>query len=151
MKIIAKVNQGDLTSRLGLTSSALQSQLMSAMKESTDMVQEYARKNHRFITRTGDAERSIDAKVTTMQGGALGIVGTTRLLTIGLHEGMKAHTIQPKHKLALRWADGGKFIFSKRVRHPGWKADPFIYNAAEAKKSDIISRFDEAVKKAIGG
>ena len=45
-------------------------------------IQERARSTHRFTTRTGEAERSIEAEVTGSGTSLQGTVGTTRLITI---------------------------------------------------------------------
>lgn len=126
----------------------LQPRLMEAMEISTRDVQEYAREHHRFTTRTGDAERSIAAKVeATGAIGAKGEVGTSRLVTIYLHEGTKPHTIVPRSKMVLRWPAGGKFAFAKRVHHPGTKQDPFIYDASDHEQKAIVDRFDRIIKE----
>lgn len=38
-------------------------------------------------------------------------------------------------------------FFAKRVYHPGTKRDPFIFNAANANKRQIIGRFENAVRR----
>ena len=48
-----------------------------------------------------------------------------------VHFGTRPHIIKPKIKKALRWSSNGRFIFSKKVRHPGYRGDPFIYNALQ--------------------
>lgn len=47
-----------------------------------------------------------------------------------VHWGTRPHDIRPKHKKALRWPGGGAFHFAKRVRHPGYKGDPWLTRAA---------------------
>ncbi|SUP42253.1 hypothetical protein [Veillonella criceti] len=128
--------------------SNLESRLQSAMQISVKEVQEYARQNHNFKTRTGEAERSITSSVSGSGGHWEGIVGTNREITVYLHEGTKERIITPTHKMALRWTAGGRFIFAKRVNHPGTLADRFITNALQEKKEDIINRFDKSVSVA---
>lgn len=49
-----------------------------------------------------------------------------------VHFATKAHAIVPKNKKALRWSGGGRFMFAKRVWHPGYRGDPYLHNAADA-------------------
>lgn len=135
-------------SRLNSIAARLQPRLMEAMEISTRDVQEYAREHHRFTTRRGDAERSIATAVeATGTIGAKGEVGTSRLVTIYLHQGTKPHTIVPRSKQVLRWPAGGEFAFAKRVHHPGTKQDPFIYEAADHEQKTIVDRFDRIIKE----
>lgn len=134
---------GAFLTRFGKMQAEIQNRLAEAMNISVRDVQERAREKHDFTTRTGEAERSIDKKVEGKGLRVSGTVGATRLVTIYLHQGTKPHTIVPRKKKALRWADGSGFIFSRRVCHPGMKGAPFIYNAADAERVNIVRRFDK--------
>lgn len=105
-------------------------------------VQEYARMHHDWTTRTGKAERSIEAEVRRKGSVVTGTVYTALDYGVYLHEGTKAHLIEPRRKKALRWTQGNQFRFARRVRHPGYAGDPYIYNALDAEESVIRSRFD---------
>ena len=128
----------DVTGNLDSFSQNVQVELKEALDISLRDVQEYAREHHRFITRTGEAERSIE---TAASYGAYfkGVVGTTREVTVYLH------TL----KQSLRFVKDNKLKFARRVNHPGTKEDPFIYNALEHNRSDIISRFENAIANAV--
>lgn len=139
----------EAVSRLDRVSSKAQSKLRIALALSLRDVQEEARAKHRFTTRTGTAERSIETKTNYTTDDFSGTVGTTRDITVFLHQGTKAHVIRPRHKLALRWTNGGSFVFAKRVWHPAIKKDPFIFDAAKNQKGKIYSRFELAVRMAI--
>lgn len=137
---------GAVISRLSGMQQEIDSRLMDAVNISLRDVQERARAEHRFTTRTGDAERSIEKQDARKAGNSItGEVGTTRLITVYLHQGTKPHTIVPRSKQALRWATGSEFQFAKRVHHPGTKPDPFIFRAIDAEKPRIISRIDHAL------
>ncbi len=58
--------------------------------------------------------------------------------------GTRPHVIRPKDKKALRWVMGNKFIFAKEVRHPGYRGDAYILDAA----ADAMSQFKQIVDKA---
>lgn len=62
-----------------------------------------------------------------------------------VHFGTKPHEITPKDKKALRWAANGAFHFAKKVMHPGYKGDAFLYKAADA----AIRDFDSIVRRAM--
>lgn len=47
-----------------------------------------------------------------------------------VHWGTKPHDIKPKKKGVLRWGAGGVFHFAARVRHPGYRGDPWMTRAA---------------------
>ena len=138
----------DVTGNLDSFSQNVQVELKEALDISLRDVQEYAREHHRFITRTGEAERSIE---TAASYGAYfkGVVGTTREVTVYLHTGTDRHVIVPRLKQSLRFVKDNKLKFARRVNHPGTKEDPFIYNALEHNRSDIISRFENAIANAV--
>ena len=50
---------------------------------------------------------------------------------IFVHFGTRPHEIKPKKARALAFVKGDKLIFAKRVRHPGYVGDPFLYNALQ--------------------
>ncbi len=58
--------------------------------------------------------------------------------------GTKPHIIRPKDKKALRWVMGNRFVFAKSVKHPGYRGDAYILDAA----ADAMSQFKQIVDKA---
>lgn len=110
-------------------------------------VQERARAEHRFTTRTGLAERSIRTAEARKGQTLFGTVYTALDYGVYLHEGTRPHVIEPRRKKALRWTDGGRFVFARRVKHPGTKADPYIYDALDAEEPVIVSRFEALAER----
>lgn len=110
-------------------------------------IREEARGNHRFISRSGYAEKSIQSEASGNEGSVW--LGSN--VAVYQHEGTRAHTITPRNKTVLRFAQGGQFVFTKRVKHPGIKADPYLYNAVEKMMPTIISRFNAALDGLLGG
>lgn len=104
-------------------------------------VREYARDHHRFVTRSGMTEKSIMSEVNENQGTVY--LGSST--AVFQHEGTKAHLIVPRSKKVLRFAINKGFVFSKRVRHPGIKADHFLYTAADVMQPTIEARFKAAL------
>lgn len=134
--------------------SDLESLRGSFMKEASEAlavslrdVQERARAEHRFTTRTGLAERSIRTAEARKGQTLSGTVYTALDYGVYLHEGTKPHVIEPRRKKALRWTDGGRFVFARRVKHPGTKADPYIYDALDAEEPVIVSRFEALAER----
>lgn len=127
-----------------------QKRLRQAIKASTIEVQDEAQTNHRFISRTGQLERSIDVKFNE-NSGVVYIDSQSAPHGPFVHQGTVAHTIFPKNKKALRWAPqgGGAFHFAKVVHHPGTKSDPFLYNALRNKHDDIRNIFAKYTKMAL--
>lgn len=131
-------------------SQKMQKELRVAMKISVRDVQEEARENHKFISRTGQAEGSIHTRVNGSGSHVEGTVFTALPNAVYQHEGTSAHTIVPRSKKVLRWTDGRQFVFAKRSQVSGIKKDPFIYNALEKERPAIVSRFKK-ITDALGG
>lgn len=143
--------QADAVSRkLKAASGKMQKELREAMKISVRDVQEQARENHKFISRTGQAEGSIHTRVNGSGGHAVGTVFTALPHAVYQHEGTKAHSIVPRKKKVLRWSDGGRFVFAKRSQVSGIKGDPYIYKAMDKERPAIVSRFKK-ITDALGG
>jgi len=62
-----------------------------------------------------------------------------------VHWGTRPHVIKPKNKKALRWAGGGGFVFAKSVKHPGYRGDPWLTQAADV----AVREFDTVVRNLI--
>lgn len=124
-------------------SQKMQKELRVAMKISVRDVQEEARENHKFISRTGQAEGSIHTRVNGSGSHVEGTVFTALPHAVYQHEGTSAHTIVPRSKKVLR-------VFAKRSQVSGIKKDPFIYNALEKERPAIVSRFKK-ITDALGG
>lgn len=113
-------------------------------------VQERARSEHRWISRTGQAEREIKTRAEVAGGEFSGAVYTDLPHGIFLHTGTRAHAILPRKKQVLRFVINGRFVFARRVRHPGISPDPYIYNAFDAETPAIISRFEALAARFVG-
>lgn len=61
-----------------------------------------------------------------------------------VNAGTKPHDIKPKNKKSLRWVSGNRFIFSKLVRHPGYRGDAYIARAA----TDALRQFSAIIDRA---
>ena len=63
-----------------------------------------------------------------------------------VHFGARPHDIKPKDRKALRWVSGSSFVFSKFVRHPGYKGDPFMVTAVDNVLRDFNSMVSSHLK-----
>lgn len=110
----------------------------------------YATTHHRFVSRTGTLERAVQSEVT--DGGFRCVVSLNEgVAGYGpcVHEGSRAHVIRPRNKRVLRWPGKGGFVFSKISHHPGYKGDPFLYDALDDNSAEIDKIFDEEIENAI--
>lgn len=122
-------------------------QIRQAAKVSLRDIQELARENHKFISRTGNTERSIDTRLDVTSTGFSGAVFSENPIAVYQHEGTKAHYIQAVRKKALRWVTpNGNIAFSRRpVLNPGIKPDPYLANAGKTLEPSIVQRFDSII------
>lgn len=169
MQIKIDVSGGDrLQLALAKIPDAVERELRLGMRESVRDVAEYARNNHRFISRSGALEQSITETVEQDGGQTYGLIelnpaGTRtkdgRSYGVFQHDGTDdagtgSHRVAPVHRKALRWASGGRFVFSKGHMVRGIKPDPFIYRAGETLTGNghvqaiFDRRIDQALKEA---
>ena len=127
------------------TQKMVEEQLKKAVRD----IKEYASDHHRYTSRSTVLER--EGIITDVKDN----VGTVALnpgipYAVYVHEGTKPHIIEPRNKMALRWAARGEFVFAKRVNHPGTEKDQFLYDAAENEMPKIQSRFENALESLLG-
>ncbi len=61
--------------------------------------------------------------------------------------GTRPHVIRPKNKKALRWASGGRFIFARKVNHPGYRGDAYLIHAATLAVREFSNIVTAALKE----
>lgn len=128
----------------------LRRSIKNAMERSVSKLHNYVATHHRFISRTGTLERAVQSEVT--DGGFRGVVSLNEgVAGYGpcVHEGSRAHVIRPRNKRVLRWPGKGGFVFSKISHHPGYKGDPFLYDALDDNSAEIDKIFDEEIENAV--
>ncbi len=117
-----------------------------AIKDGMARIKKYAFLHHRFTSRSGMLGKSISSEYddATMTGTVF-LDSAVAPYAKFVHDGTKPYTIVPKEKKALRWValSYDHFIFAKRVHHPGIKADPFLYEAAEHVMPSIKEELQE--------
>ena len=128
----------------------LRRSIKNAMERSVSKLHNYATTHHRFISRTGTLERAVQSEVT--DGGFRGVVSLNEGVAgygACVHEDSRAHVIRPRNKRVLRWPGKGGFVFSKISHHPGYKGDPFLYDALDDNSAEIDKIFDEEIETAV--
>ncbi|MDU3215595.1 MAG: hypothetical protein E6672_07125 [Negativicoccus succinicivorans] len=123
--------------------------IAKALKESAAAVQEEARQNHKFTTRTAQFERSVETRIRGTAYAEVFLDTNVAKYAPFVHQGTKPHTIAPKEKKALRWVAGGRFVFAKWAHHPGTAADPFLYAALDNKQGEIKRIFEKYTDDAL--
>lgn len=124
--------------------------LRQAVKSASEDVAEEARTTHGFTSRTGNLERSITA-VLAKDGlkGWVTIDRTRAPYGVYVHQGYKAFNIVPRYRKVLRWVSGNDFVFARRVHHPAFKGDPFLFAALDKKQADVFKIFENRVDAAL--
>lgn len=122
--------------------------IRQGIKESANFITEYAQDHHRFKAHTGQLERSITPEMVSDTSAVIRLDAAVAPYAAYVHQGTAAHKIVPRRKLALRWTDGGRFCFSKRVNHPGTRPDPFLYQAAAANRDKVVSTIERQIEAA---
>ena len=93
--------------------------------------------------KTGKLRKSISYKVFTDHAE----IYTPLSYSIFVHEWTEPHIILPRFKKALHWSNNWKEIFTKSVKNPGFKWNPFFRKALENNKNKIVNRFYEIIKE----
>lgn len=136
--------------------------LRQAVKSATNDVAVYAKNHHKFKARTGALERAVTHRESSDgMSGYVTIDRTQAPYGVYVHQGYKAYDIVPRKKLALRWVAGtqkarinGKsvkkrtFAFAKRVHHPAYQGDPFLFDALDKRTANIQKIFNDRVEAA---
>lgn len=135
--------------RLGTSSNAA---MRLALQESADLVRDYAKKNHRFKSRTGKLEKSVISRVRMDGNTGQATVRLDRRIARYsniVHEGARPHIISPRRapKLAFFWERINKFVKLPYVNHPGQEADPFLTEAVEATQPQIDDIFRKYINE----
>lgn len=100
-----------LAKEFGVSAKELKAGQRIAFREALQQIQKRARAEHRFRSRSGLAEKSIDvdeSNLGQLEGAVFLDEGVAPYAPF-LHEGTKRHFVGPKDKKALRWVAGGGF------------------------------------------
>lgn len=129
-ELIAKLKDGNLVKRVAENS----------LYNATASLTSYAKKNHKFKTRTAVLE---NATIFDVKGLTSTIFINEKRAPYGpfIYEGTRDHEIVPKDAQALSWVQGNARFFSKGHKVKGIKAEPYILNAYNKRKRQFIKQF----------
>lgn len=118
-------------------------------REQLEKIVEIARKTHRFISRTGKLDQSVEQKLVSDSPlrGQIQINDDSCKYGKFIHNGTPRHWIQPTDKKALRFVSGGQFIFSKGHFVNGIAPDPFLESSVNKQLPEFEKELNEAVYK----
>lgn len=114
-----------------------------ALDRLAEDVEEYVEREAGKHSKTGALFASI-GKARTSRGWIVGHDTQRAKHALFVHWGTKPHLIRPKAKRALRWVSGNGFRFSRGVKHPGYRGDPWFVRAA-SQAPLIFQRHVEAI------
>jgi hypothetical protein len=177
MQLSMHVDSKKLEAALNKAGNTISPVLRLGMVKSTNMIRNYARKHHKFVSKSNRLEGSIRAIVhpSGLYGEILLDEGVAKYGKYQ-HDGTRPHEIRAKGKQALHFVSGGSswFVpkkpyigngiknpfwlklreqganvsFKGHVNHPGVKKDQFLYKALELKTPQVQKTLEEAVQSA---
>lgn len=125
--------------------------------EATDDLYENAKKRVRRHTKTGRMENNLTQRVNKRALEGEVYISDDGMLTdwngkptnyaLFVHFGSKPHVIEPKKKKALRWSSVNGFVYAKKINHPGYRGDPFMYDASR----ETFNNLDTIFKRVYNG
>jgi hypothetical protein len=84
----------------------------------------------RVGVKTGELKRSIGSRVVrSHKGGYSTEVFASAPYALFHHSGTRPHIIRPRNASVLRFEVGGSVVFAKRVWHPGFRGNRFLWLA----------------------
>jgi hypothetical protein len=151
MKLKIKVDTDKLVRAFEGAPDKTREKLRQVVKTTARDIRAQAAAEHRYTSRSGMLERKGTAYRTDGLRATVFLDSTAVPYGRYLHEGTKAHVIEPRNRCALRWTVGEEFAFAKRVRVSGIKPDPFLYNAAKTEAPAFERRLAAALDEVLEG
>lgn len=123
------------------TKRSISESIRKAVKAGVEEGAEYARRVRRYKDRTGNLTASIrGAFGWSTYGGAYGVIVALERYASFVENGTRPHTIRPrKAGGVLRFvARDGTTVVTRKVRHPGSRAFPFMGPAYQQAERTIL-------------
>jgi hypothetical protein len=142
--LVSKLSEKKLLGRIASISLLNASQWLAG--ESTK------ESNHRWKKKTGVLGNAVKSRTSGLKSEIF--IDLNRApYGKAIYEGYKSFFIKPKNKKAL-YGNGifyahkdGRWGLPKQVKHPGWKADPFILNTFNKKRSIFVDMMEKNIKE----
>lgn len=122
----------DLIYTVGLFPSVVDAKMEPVLNEAT--ARGFGRMYSLTPVKTGELRASLFGKVVSKTKVE---IGATAGHAAHVEYGTRPHEIRPVRASVLRFEIGGRVIYTKRVQHPGTRAQPFVRPAAKLIKSLI--------------
>jgi len=169
MRVKIGIDAKALMAALAAAPIRTRTEMVKAMQQGVKLVAETARRNHRYIRRSGHLELSTEGKLKSADPliGAVMAGGKLAPYAVPIHEGSglwgpkhERYPIEPKAagdrgkntKAVLSWpVKGGGFAFAKKVMHPGVRPDPFLTQAAAVRIPELERLFRDAIMRSLAG
>jgi HK97 gp10 family phage protein len=100
-------------------------ELKKAIQTSVNLIRPIMVKNAPY--RKGKLRQNIYARTSGLKGMVGPDLNATKY-ALYVHEGTKPYVIYPRTKKFLAFKIGSKWVFTKKVNHPGIKSNPFVKN-----------------------
>lgn len=78
---------------------------------------------------TKATQTSIMSRILRAPGACVLEVEATSQAALYHHEGTRPHAILPRRARALRFKQGGRVVYARRVFHPGTRPNPYLMTA----------------------
>lgn len=155
------IDESGLKSDITISQKSVDKYIHNCLRESCELVSEYAKSHHDFERRTGRLERAI--KFMVIDRLKTGIVEIDpEIANYGKFVHEPTGRFGPKHEDYPIFPVRAKalFFFSRRLgrmtfaamtMHPGSPGDPFLYEALDKNKQNIDDIFAKGLRRLING
>ena len=151
MQLEAKITYKPLVEAFDVLQKDALKEVRTSLLRGAKVVSNYAKKHHKFKTKSGTLEKRIQERMSKDKKLAAEVFINEGDKGYGkyVHEGTKPHVIKPKSKKALYFVKGGNKNFAKVINHPGIKGEPFLDNALQAQEEKVMKIINDGIDKAI--
>lgn len=149
MRLFLSVDADKLVRAFEATPLKTREEIRQVVRSTARNIHARASNVHRYTSRSGLLERE---GVAFRVDGMDAVVFLSEAVPYGryLHEGTGSHVVEARNRRAPRFALGDGFVFARRVRVSGIKADPFLYNSADVEAPIFEGRLMAALDRVLG-
>lgn len=153
MELKTTIDDADFLKAMAAIPSIAKKELRLALYSSSKSVVLQAQAVHKFNTKGGKLEQSIQSRMSPKNELEAEVFFNEKIATYGKYQnyGTPPHKIYPKEKPLLYFVSKkqGHLISSKGVNHPGIKAEHFVEEAGKVKQPVFQKNVSNAVNSTI--
>ncbi|MCA9647231.1 MAG: hypothetical protein KC492_41365 [Myxococcales bacterium] len=123
------VNLGNVKAAHKRFLAANERMVTTIMDRTATFAVDYVHQHPTFTRRTGKLQDKTKARVMRTAGGKLLRISNSAKYAKAIELGSKAHLIEARRKKFLRFKIAGKWVFARRVKHPGTKPHKFLWRS----------------------